>query len=218
MGQAIQTLCPGTRDVPLFLHKKAGQWEPHSAVPASPSLPLPLTENRRDRGRAMYGAEGTDLGDGSGSREEAPRVARSFLPSQRSQTVPTQGPVSEGVSEDTGHREGCQGGNSTALSFFTSHHLWPTHPSTAEAGQAFSGALKEIQSQQGQMRPLRAHEGWRQRCTLDCRVFPSDPDAATGASGAPKTTSSSERGAKTKTRQDSCHFRRLEGCRSHATH
>lgn len=54
---------------------------------------------------------------------------------------------------------------------------------------------------------------------LDCRVFPSGPGAATGARGAPKTAStSSERGAKTKTSQDSCHFRRLEECRSHATH
>lgn len=145
-------------------------------------------------------------------------MARSFPPSQRSQTVPTQGPVSWGVSEVTGHREGCQGGNSTALSFFRSPHLCPTHPSTREGR---TGVLRCSQGDQVTARSNASFKGTSRleaEVQLDCRVFPSGPDAATGASGAPKTACTSSERAKTKTSQDSCHFRRLEGCRNHATH
>lgn len=156
MGQAIQTHCPDTRDVLLFFHKKAGQCTLLSAVPASPSLPLLLTENRRDRPRR---------GD-VGWRGHRP-WGRNWIwrgSSKSGQELPA-------ISEEP-H---CPNSGSGVMGSIRSHRTpggesgWEQHcsalfrkpPPVAHPPHA----LKEIKSQQGQMPPSRAHQGWRQRCS-----------------------------------------------------
>lgn len=103
--------------------------------------------------------------------------------------------------------------------------LFQKPPPVAHPPQHREGRTGVLRCSQGDQVTARSNASFKgtsrleAEVQLDCRVFPSGPDAATGASGAPKTArTSSERGAKTKTSQDSCHFRRLEGCRRHATH